>query len=307
MNRKAFTLIELLVVIAIIAILAAILFPVFAQAKVAAKKTASLSGVKQLNLGAIMYAGDFDDLYPLQQGRTDADGWLNHKYVRTPANWQSGQSAAFVAANEVAWANSMQIYLKSRELLHAPGENVKARSGYDYASALAKPEWANLQYNGTLTEYPATGIASPSKLITFWQGWGARSYRGVAVPNPVLWCDNPDQACRYVPTKADCDISRNGEWSTFNSDSVDDVGFDIPQSSVWMYGMGANAAMADGSAKFRRMGGNVNGKTDYRTDPYSSYNSQGIPAAGWNDDYWCHTLIFRPDFDFENFGTPYEG
>ncbi|MGV3616917.1 MAG: prepilin-type N-terminal cleavage/methylation domain-containing protein [Fimbriimonas sp.] len=59
--RAAFTLIELLVVIAIIAILAAILFPVFAQAKDAAKKTQSLSNVKNLGLGVIMYTGDYDD------------------------------------------------------------------------------------------------------------------------------------------------------------------------------------------------------------------------------------------------------
>jgi prepilin-type N-terminal cleavage/methylation domain-containing protein len=60
-NKRAFTLIELLVVIAIIAILAAILFPVFAQAKEAAKKTQCLSNVKNIGLGVIMYAGDFDD------------------------------------------------------------------------------------------------------------------------------------------------------------------------------------------------------------------------------------------------------
>ena len=59
--RRGFTLIELLVVIAIIAILAAILFPVFAQAKEAAKKTACMSNLKQIGLGAVMYAGDYDD------------------------------------------------------------------------------------------------------------------------------------------------------------------------------------------------------------------------------------------------------
>jgi prepilin-type N-terminal cleavage/methylation domain-containing protein len=60
-HRQAFTLIELLVVIAIIAILAAILFPVFAQAKRAAKQTASLSNIKQSDLGLQMYANDYDD------------------------------------------------------------------------------------------------------------------------------------------------------------------------------------------------------------------------------------------------------
>jgi prepilin-type N-terminal cleavage/methylation domain-containing protein len=63
--KRAFTLIELLVVIAIIAILAAILFPVFAQAKAAAKRTASLSNDKQTALGAIMYGGDSDDVFPI--------------------------------------------------------------------------------------------------------------------------------------------------------------------------------------------------------------------------------------------------
>jgi len=59
--KTAFTLIELLVVIAIIAILAAILFPVFAQAKASAKKTVSLSNLRQVSLGSLMYSGDFDD------------------------------------------------------------------------------------------------------------------------------------------------------------------------------------------------------------------------------------------------------
>lgn len=63
-KNKAFTLIELLVVIAIIAILAAILFPVFAQAKDAAKKTSDLSNHKQLGLAVLMYTNDYDDLTP---------------------------------------------------------------------------------------------------------------------------------------------------------------------------------------------------------------------------------------------------
>src|SRR5687767_14347260 len=64
MTRKAFTLIELLVVIAIIAILAAILFPVFARAKEAAKKSSCLSNLKQIALGFNMYVTDFDDRMP---------------------------------------------------------------------------------------------------------------------------------------------------------------------------------------------------------------------------------------------------
>ncbi|MCH7944586.1 MAG: prepilin-type N-terminal cleavage/methylation domain-containing protein [Armatimonadetes bacterium] len=73
MRRKAFTLIELLVVIAIIAILAAILFPVFAQAKLAAKKTAGLAQMKQLATASIMYANDYDDgLFTWQECLADS-------------------------------------------------------------------------------------------------------------------------------------------------------------------------------------------------------------------------------------------
>jgi len=66
--RRAFTLIELLVVIAIIAILAAILFPVFAQAKAAAKKTACISNQRQNIAAMLMYLGDSDGEYPIGVG-----------------------------------------------------------------------------------------------------------------------------------------------------------------------------------------------------------------------------------------------
>lgn len=78
-TKRAFTLIELLVVIAIIAILAAILFPVFAQAKVAAQRTQVLSNAKQHGLAAIMYANDFDDMFPPVAGFVG--GWTMPSFM----------------------------------------------------------------------------------------------------------------------------------------------------------------------------------------------------------------------------------
>ncbi|HAY13234.1 MAG TPA: prepilin-type N-terminal cleavage/methylation domain-containing protein [Fimbriimonadaceae bacterium] len=72
--RKAFTLIELLVVIAIIAILAAILFPVFAKAKDAAKKTQSINNMKQIGTSVMIYLADYDDQMPMSAYRPGQTG-----------------------------------------------------------------------------------------------------------------------------------------------------------------------------------------------------------------------------------------
>jgi len=90
--RKGFTLIELLVVIAIIAILAAILFPVFARAREKARQASCLSNVKQILLGAQMYCQDYDERFPTGRNCNWADGgpFGTHVVVLQPyvKNWQ---------------------------------------------------------------------------------------------------------------------------------------------------------------------------------------------------------------------------
>jgi prepilin-type N-terminal cleavage/methylation domain-containing protein len=106
-QKRAFTLIELLVVIAIIAILAAILFPVFAQAKFAAKKTSSLSGLKQVALGLQMYSGDYDDMAVPYYGYADSSG---ANYYTTPPN----PSDTDLYHYATAWPGRIYPYVKSQ-------------------------------------------------------------------------------------------------------------------------------------------------------------------------------------------------
>lgn len=102
--NRAFTLIELLVVIAIIAILAAILFPVFAQAREKGRQAVCISNMKQFTLGMLMYVQDYDEHFPPQDPDTTRpqlmdDLWLFVivPYIKTPpADWASARANIYV-------------------------------------------------------------------------------------------------------------------------------------------------------------------------------------------------------------------
>jgi prepilin-type N-terminal cleavage/methylation domain-containing protein/prepilin-type processing-associated H-X9-DG protein len=114
-QRNAFTLIELLVVIAIIAILAAILFPVFAKARESARKTSCLSNIKQISLGFTMYAQDYDETLPsvpFGDGSCVGGCWPWTVWPNTPGN---GWMAAFYTP--------LQPYIKNTQILQCPSQN----------------------------------------------------------------------------------------------------------------------------------------------------------------------------------------
>jgi len=97
MNRRGFTLIELLVVIAIIAILAAILFPVFARAREKARQTTCVNNLKQLGMAFFMYTTDYDEMFPfVYQWKTNLQPYIKNTQInvcpsRPNLPWYYGQ------------------------------------------------------------------------------------------------------------------------------------------------------------------------------------------------------------------------
>ncbi len=106
MKRAGFTLIELLVVIAIIAILAAILFPVFARAREKARQSSCMSNVKQLNLGILQYVQDYDEVFPTH-------GWVD------TAVWPNGQTGGN------PWHVRIYPYVKNIQVYSCPSGTLR--------------------------------------------------------------------------------------------------------------------------------------------------------------------------------------
>lgn len=111
--RRAFTLIELLVVIAIISILAAILFPVFARAKAAAKKTACISNLNQIGKAIVIYMGDYDDVFPHALDASD-------KYA--PEIWAAHPDFQNRIPYMPLMSEVLQPYLKNHDVFMCPSD-----------------------------------------------------------------------------------------------------------------------------------------------------------------------------------------
>jgi prepilin-type N-terminal cleavage/methylation domain-containing protein/prepilin-type processing-associated H-X9-DG protein len=152
-RRPAFTLIELLVVIAIIAILAAILFPVFAQAREQARQTTCLSNQKQLGTGLMMYAQDYDETLPAWPFSGKPGGVFNDPRFRV---W--GYSL---------WVDAVMPYVKNRAVFSCPdGPRLNRWSSWPNASLtgpLNDPFVVNLAIN-EYVENSDNGYAPLAKL-----------------------------------------------------------------------------------------------------------------------------------------------
>ncbi len=128
MHRSyAFTLIELLVVIAIIVVLAALLFPVFAQGREKARQSACASNMKQLTQALRMYAQDNDETY-LDVCEGTVNSLYNYPGPPWPDVWGDGPPPSI----QLFWAGMMMPYMKSTQILFCPSSTHQLIASYDH-------------------------------------------------------------------------------------------------------------------------------------------------------------------------------
>ena len=172
-GRSAFTLIELLVVIAIIAILAAILFPVFARARENARRSSCTSNLKQIGLGLLQYAQDYDE--------TTAPTYFG----------------AVGGTKPYMYAQALQPYLKSTQIFQCPSDSdsstLPGQVSNPNTTGLVNPFHVSYVYNaqlggGTGIGAPLASFASPSTVVEMTDG-GAQLL--TTEPDPLKWAPKP--------------------------------------------------------------------------------------------------------------------
>jgi prepilin-type N-terminal cleavage/methylation domain-containing protein/prepilin-type processing-associated H-X9-DG protein len=160
-KRSAFTLIELLVVIAIIAILSAILFPVFAQARAKARQATDLNNLKQIGLAYLMYAQDYDESVVPYAVRSDMASTLNNRYW-FGASWAAGtppfNAAPFI--NESCPSTTCNLYFDVRDGLLTP--YIKNAQVFDDPNAAGlTPSFTNWRNGHLIPGYAVYPILFP--------------------------------------------------------------------------------------------------------------------------------------------------
>jgi len=246
---KGFTLIELLVVIAIIAILAAILFPVFTQARERARSTACLSNMKQVGLALTQYTQDNDErLPPYLVGRATGT------QTRVPENMENPTIPAerYIIGWEnddghlLSWQDAIYPYMKSVQLFHCPSHKrpVPAPNPADPDEA-AHPEWFSK------TNYPSGRTWVPSMAINaiLLNHWGTNGPIGVppnigaiqGVAGKIFAVHNARSYAYQNPPQWDDEASW---WDQSN------VGLRMISRQTFPHSEGGNILFVDGHAKW---------------------------------------------------------
>jgi len=237
--KKAFTLIELLVVIAIIAILAAILFPVFAQARESARTISCVSNEKQISLGLLMYVQDYDEHFPMLLNTAALGGTPDN----TNGLWgKRDPDGGGYTYNYTGWDKMISPYVKERGIFHCP-------DGFGPGNDWSNPGKTNSCWTGTLNYAMNGRLAGHS-----WAAWeSSTKLSSIQWPaSAILICEDGGQTSTGA-TSADNNTDGSGEWGWSGDQKAAlfaDAGSSaIPGPRVRHKG-GSNYAFTDGHAKW---------------------------------------------------------
>ena len=302
MKRSGFTLIELLVVIAIIAILAAILFPVFAQAKDAAKKTQSLSNVKQLSLANLMYSNDSDDHIPFTY--TFPIGGNGQ------APWCGNDGATVVWGGFQAWTNFVFPYVKSGNSDFNQGNNKNAVNSLfvdpTYNTAFASKDGAGNPIPGGVTQTggifpyqsyePNTVLAGGN--LSLGCPWASDSNGNSPIPASLTEVGKPAQTVMISQMMSYQDSDGEGYGNSVGQQSQPGNAPAYPQVNWSARLAGRNGmcyGMTDGHAKFISSGPNF-----YAVDTKYAGNTAGVGSQYLAEPYGPLAASWknRPDAPF---------
>ncbi|HEY3333044.1 MAG TPA: DUF1559 domain-containing protein [Capsulimonadaceae bacterium] len=195
MRKSAFTLIELLVVIAIIAILAAILFPVFAKAREKARQTTCASNQKQLTLAMIQYSQDFDEVYPSRSYIVDPNiSWVQqvYPYVKTWLAYQCpDDTVKRAAANYVPVSYTMADNLRGGKDYISDGFH-KANSG------MSGYVLENTPYSGRAQT--ASNVEAPATTLMIVEYYSQYNYNGTGNGGDTAYAPSYNFPCQIPNT-----------------------------------------------------------------------------------------------------------